>query len=1491
MELRTRVTGTAVVLFAVMLLMMSTVPVYGAREANAWVFATARTYLPEDRPELGVRGWGIEKLTLDVYRFDGRAYFGQGGHDAVWELHRAQFPGMRLVKTVRVPVARPGKSLQAAVKLDPLPEGCYAVIARSPQLRSKETTWFTVSRIGLISKQSAGKLLVYAVDLKTGQPAPGVAIAARGWNTEGSPIAIGSSDGGDSGGSKSASSGISGITDAFGLFTAVLKPGVASAIATGSRGEDFAFLYSSNWWDARSRKIYIYTDRPVYRPNNTVYFKGIARSQGEAGYSVLADRTVSVEIRDARSNPIYRRELTTNNWGSFSGEFTLGAEPSLGEYSIVATIDGEQHWGDFSVAEYRKPEWSVDVTFDRSTYVAGDRVEARCEAKYYFGEPVQNAEVTYRVYTQPAGFLGKRDDDGFDEAYWGGEDGVYGGYYGDVVTQGTAVTDSSGVAQVSFIAPRAATGNYKCIVEADVADATNKKASGRGSTTVAMGTFDIDISTDRYMAAVGERFNVKVRTVSLDGSPASRKLSIEMLKRTYTEKGYTDSPVSTKAAETPTSGVAEVSMEAAQPGTVVLRARGADERGNEIVTEDYIWVTSGAMGCDAEFRHDITVVCDKPRYAIGDTAKILVTAPSDVHSVLLTVEDSEIRHSQVVALESGSALVDLPIVADCAPNTYVCATAVAARVMQTASRGIVIDVPERILSVEIQPNKASYRPGETATYLVTTKDSNGDAMPAEVSFGLVDESIYAVRPDTTIEIEKFFHGRRQNSVTTENSFPLTYYGGADKEGGSETTRKDFPDTAMWIPSIVTDANGHAVVQVKMPDSLTTWRACVKAHTCETVVGQAQAKVTVSLPLVARLALPRHYTMGDRGSVTGVVHNYTRFTRRASVTLKAEGANVIGRVKKYVSIEPGGQATVEWDVEPTGVGQAKFTIRARSWFITDGVELSVPVLPFGEKGEGTWAGEISPSEGQPSAVMEFELPADSVSGTEAVTLDVSPGYAGVVEGALDYLAAYPYGCVEQTMSAFMPDVLAHEAFASLGVSISRSQEELAAMVNSGLARLYKYQHDDGGFGWWEFDQSMPWMTSYVLYGLSRAKRAGFEVSEEAISRAAAYLRSELPKIEKPADRAYAYYALATQGTLDQATEKSLSKFAKIQFSEAKPAPLAIAYAALASASSGNMEIAREGAERLAALAVRSSGQTYWKTEDSSYWWRSETAESTAWAMMAMLEAEPASPLIPEAARHLAVVRDGSQWRSTRESAAGVIALVEYMLHSHEDIAAEREVTVMVNGQEAGKLRAGGGAAGTVDSSSAASLEIDRKFLKPGANVVEITSAGGAVHYSMKASWCAPADEIKASGDCATITREYFRVDRAAVPPKGESYSVQSFSGEAKVGEELLVRVTVDAKSALEYMAFEDPVPSGFEIVEDFADPYSWNYWYDRREARDNRMVFFSTWIDAGKRRVFEYVIAPERPGIYRVMPTRAWSMYYPDLTAHGDSAEIRVVGNR
>lgn len=1437
----------------------------GATQTQAWLFATARTYHPTQKPEIGVRGQGLKSLWVDVYSFDGASYFSEAGQEGFWNMDVAKLPGRQLAKSVSVPIDRAGKPAVSSVVLDPLPPGCYVALPRSSGIRSAYPVWFTVSAFGLVTKQSASALLVHAVDILTGAPVAGVEVKASlypsGWQepAEAAPGPV----------------RLAGTTGSDGLWRAAASSPSSSAVIIGVRGHEVQVASSYHWFDSRQHAAYVYTDRPIYRPGNTVSFKGIVRRILDPGYSIPEGSTVDVEVTDSKGNRIYRQQLPLSSWGSFDGSLVLADEPALGRYSIAVSVDGEQHWSSFDVAEYRKPEWSVEVRFDRDRYIAGDALESEVSAVYYFGSPVQDAQVDYRVYRQRTGFLGDLGASaagGFRHEYYG----YYQGqelYWQEFVTSGTARTDSSGKVHLSFKAPLSSygDGNYVYMLVADVTDSTGKVASGSGSVLVAGGTFDAQVVADRWIVSPNQEFSVKVLTVTSDGSPASRQLALDVLRRRWHKDGYTDTPVSRMDVSTSARGEAAVGVTVPEAGEYIILASGTDERGNRVEASTWIWASSREGGVRSE-RSDMVLVVDRERYSIGDTARVVVSGPSELESVLVTVEDRELRFAQVVPMRDGSASIDVEIKPEYAPNTWVSATAVSDGVMQTASREIAVDDPDTSLVVEISPNKAEYRPGETATFTISARDAKGEPVSAELSFALVDEAVFAVRADSTPDITQFFHGRRYQAVTTENSFPVTYYGGADKEGGAQSDRKYFPDTATWLPSVVTDANGRAVIKLKIPDSLTTWRATVRAHSRDTLVGQAVAKVKVSLPLAVRLGLPRFYTLGDSGSVAGVVHNDTASSRRVSVTLQAQGADIDGPAKRYVTVPAFGSATVEWTIRPRAVGEVVLSARVRSWFTTDGVEMRVPVNPFGEPGGATMAGETDGA----GAEVSLELPEALVPGSVGAWVDLSPGYLGLVAEALEQLVAYPYGCVEQTMSAFLPDLVAQEVQRKLGVPSPRSDEELSKMVNDGLARLYRHQHDDGGFGWWEYDSSDPWMTSYVLYGYAVARQAGYDVAEGSARRAVDYLGSVVSQLINQRDQAFAAYALALHGALAGDGVKALEGLAE-RVTDAQ----ATAFVALAAHALGDAELAAHAVGKLAAQAVRGDGQAVWRTEDPDRPWRSESAESTAWALMALASTGADRELASEAARHLANARQGAWWQSTRHSAAAVMALAKFVDYTGErgDSGAPT-VTVFVNGERLSSVKVAG----------ATRVNIDAAKLRQGRNTVRIQSDGGRAYFAVEAQWHRAAQHVDASGESAQIIREYLLIDRTtpadergnpATLPLGDSHAVRA-------GQEVLVRVRIRANQNLEYMAFEDPLPSGFEVSDGFDDPYSWTYWYSRKEVRDNRVVVFAGSIPKGEERVYEYVMVPERPGDYLVMPTTAWSMYYPDQHARGASARIRVV---
>ena len=289
----------------------------------------------------------------------------------------------------------------------------------------------------------------------------------------------------------------------------------------------------------------------------------------------------------------------------------------------------------------------------------------------------------------------------------------------------------------------------------------------------------------------------------------------------------------------------------------------------------------------------------------------------------------------------------------------------------------------------------------------------------------------------------------------------------------------------------------------------------------------------------------------------------------------------------------------------------------------------------------------------------------------------PSIAGSVFAALDYLTSYPYGCTEQTMSSFLPDVLVADALKKLGVKSNIDPATLNKQVQAGLDRLYNYQHDDGGWGWWQTDDSHPFMTAYVLAGLSQAKAAGFDVKQDAIDKGRAWLLPEFNKSTKVRTdlRAYMAYALVLSGSDSNAQVIDSVWSQRSTLTAYGKAVLGLAMLAVNDSRAKDLTTQLEGEA---------------KQDDSQAWWPSDqnylmdyagdtTPQSTAYALKLINHTDPTSPLIPKAAVYLVSHRsDAYYWDSTEQTAMVIYGLTDYLERTQE-LKPNYSVDIEVNGK--------------------------------------------------------------------------------------------------------------------------------------------------------------------------------------------------------------------
>ena len=1387
-------------------------------------------------------------------------------------------------------------------------------------------SWILVTDTALITKRAQNRILAYAVDMQSGQPLPNSAVRAY-WNG----TVVGQAR-----------------TDAQGLASFAIPttapPGRAgdgegdsadSAKITTLiiRGEDESIVTRDYFHseDAGNFAVHAYTDRTIYRPGQKIAFKGIVRRIKDMDavdpalrYAVPADEPVTVEIRDKDSERILLTRLTTNRYGSFNGTVQLDPEAATGVYTLIATVRGEEHTHQIVIASYQKPEFSVTVTPDKTRYRRGETVAMTVNAQYYFGVPVVGAKVKYSVYSSPD-FSSMPDDSSDDpdtsrEPDEAGFDGGTAGYYGEVKADGAATLDENGRAVIRFVAKGDSSSEFAQAdtysVNATVTEGEDREVSADGTATVVAGDFRLAVKPDGSVAAPGEATNVNLTAKDHDGKPvANVAVELEMgfhewrrIKNDEEGKfAYHYTLVGTLHAVTGPDGRVTIPVNAPRAGELYLKARAFDSGRRKIIGTSSIWVAAEQGGdLNTEYA-DLALLTDKHRYKPGETARVLINSSRIGQTVLLTVEGSRVYASQTVVVKQHSTIVHVPLPASYGPNVFLAACYVRQKHYATTETSLRVATAGQQISVRITADRetgsaapkaesgtsgtapkltlARYAPGDKITYTVQTTDPQGHPVPAELSFGVVDESIYALRRDDPSALRDTFFPSRYNRVSTAYSFAIQYLGDADKAEPQIAARKKFPDTAYWNPALETDAKGLATVSFALPDNLTTWRATATAHTLDTRLGRVTEQVLVSKDFLVRLQTPRSLTQHDLSRVAALVHNDTGVTQTAHVHLTAENLTVNGPTVQSLTLEPGRVGEAVWSVTADGYGTAKlrvtaYTPKTNNVQFTDGVEATLPIRPHGREVVTAFAGEVTAKNPETEVVR---LDPKAVPELSRLTVHITPSLAGSLVGATDYLIGFPYGCTEQTMSRFLPDLLVERVLKMHGMADVKRQDELPRMVHAGLNRLYRFQHaDTGGWGWWEHDSDSAWMTAYVLYGLAAARTEGYPVTAFALTRgrAAAVKMAKDPKTDSDA-AAFLLYALALNG--DSATAKS--EFGRILLRH--PARTGYAYLVLTAKLIGIDAL--PALDLMNRQAEWADGTLHWKYRASGYSWDWDDSEMTAMALRAQLAVNPQEPRITGMLRWLMLHRTGDYWGSTRDTAWVLAAFCDY-LKSQPDFTAGGQVTIKLNGvvRQTYTLTPG------LLKEPQLTLHVPASELRPDKNDVTLERSGGGspIFYSVEWKQTVATEDMPAlspppiKGETLTVKREYLRLKPQKVGMDSWSLQTEPTSNQLAQGDRIRVRLTIDAPRDMAYVLIEDPFPSGCEVSErgDASEVVDWGYWWQGVDVRDDHIAFFAKTITKG-RHVIEYNLRAQTPGSYHTLPTLVQGMYTPDTRA--ETAETRV----
>ncbi|HEU4586214.1 MAG TPA: MG2 domain-containing protein, partial [Gemmatimonadaceae bacterium] len=495
----------------------------------------------------------------------------------------------------------------------------------------------------------------------------------------------------------------------------------------------------------------VFTERGIYRPGEELYAKAIVRTGSLGALSVPA-RGDSLHwlFSDRDQGTLLDTTVALSSFGTAEQKLTIPAGAPLGIYQVQLDVKRGGRWldiarTDYRVAEYRPPEFLVDMSADSAPRFPGDSMRTHVQARYLFGAPMARAALTWqaRAATVSTASLEIPNTDGYfrGESGWWWEDDESGGVR--MVASGVDTLDARGETALAVKLPEPVKGRAARVTLSAAVQDVNRQVSGaQASVVVHPASFYVAAQPlgEKFFWTEGEKREIgiiavrprgeRVSGVKVSGTVARREWHQVHRERNGVAETVGEWVVDTVAKCAVTTGVEPVACSVTPPagGMYVVTFRARDEKGRESVTEFYRWASGKEwVPWNDESRFKVDVIPNKSRYSVGDTATVLFASPFTDAEAWITVEREGLIEQRRMKLESGSATLRFPITEEYAPNAFVSVFIVRGR---TAPPGRLDDVgrptirvgytelrvtPEvKRLTVKVDPLQGEYRPGDTA---------------------------------------------------------------------------------------------------------------------------------------------------------------------------------------------------------------------------------------------------------------------------------------------------------------------------------------------------------------------------------------------------------------------------------------------------------------------------------------------------------------------------------------------------------------------------------------------------------------------------------------------------------------------------------------------------------------------------------------------------------------------------------------------------------
>ncbi|MEN8097429.1 MAG: Ig-like domain-containing protein, partial [Chloroflexota bacterium] len=662
------------------------------------------TYDAYEPARLQVVYRNISGIDFKLYRLTADEYFKV---EAEWERYTPAVGS--LIREWSMPVERVPNSteivninlLEDGGALEP---GLYFLSSYSPEINNINYYWgynhhlLVVTKTNLTLKWTEDQLLVWATDLQSGQPVSGLELKLITSGVERQTL----------------------FTDQDGVALLESVPRYKSELWVLSDEDGDRFSMASQWWDqglspwdfgfasgdySMVERAHIYTDRPIYRPDQTVYYRGLVKMEDDARYHPLKQRQIQVTIKDPEYNDVFNELVTLNDNDAFSGELILAEDAPLGRYMIEISKDRYKSYGmsTFMVAAYRPPEFEVKVTPSMDEITVGESSKWATQVQTFFGSPVSDAELEWALIASPYSFDGPGNYS-YDEvddpwimyrSWWGepqAEKTTIAGGKGRTDAQGMFLLDSP-LDEIAEAVEK--DGSLIVTFEVMVYGPDGSVISGRSQMVVHKGDYYVGVAASERIAQAGEPIQIDLITVEWpkagqqlvnDGRLEGREITVELYRiegeSVYVrdEQGFgrwtweqKEIFIERKSAVTDDLGEASVQVTAPDAGSYRVKAISVDDSSRSIRSSTFFWAMGpGKVRWRIEDNNRVNLISNKDSYVPGEIAEILIPSPFEgPQTALVTIERADIKSYELIQMEGNTHVLHIPVTSDYAPNVYV----------------------------------------------------------------------------------------------------------------------------------------------------------------------------------------------------------------------------------------------------------------------------------------------------------------------------------------------------------------------------------------------------------------------------------------------------------------------------------------------------------------------------------------------------------------------------------------------------------------------------------------------------------------------------------------------------------------------------------------------------------------------------------------------------------------------------------------------------